>query len=93
MAISCSHLDAVMTWTLARAKDQLSELIRQAAASGPQTITVRGEDKAVILTKADYDRLASPAASRSFKDFLLSIPSLEGVDLARDQSPPRDIDL
>jgi antitoxin Phd len=82
-----------MTWTLARAKDQLSEVIRQATSKGPQTISVRGKDKVVVLAKADYDRLAAPAAARTFKDFLLSIPSLEGVDLKRDHSFPRDIDL
>jgi antitoxin Phd len=82
-----------MTWTLARAKDQLSEVIRQALARGPQTISVRGHETAVVLAKAEYDRLTSPAATKTFKDFLLAIPSLEGVDLTRDQSPPRDIDL
>jgi len=45
------------------------------------------------MAKADYDRLVTPKAARTFKDFLRAIPSLEGVDLTRDQSPPRDIDL
>jgi antitoxin Phd len=83
-----------MTWTLARAKDQLSEVIRQAVSNGPQMISVRGEDTAVVIAKADYDRLAKPLAPpKTFKDFLLSIPSLEDVDLTRDQTPPRDVDL
>ena len=82
-----------MTWTLARAKDHLSEVIREAVASGPQTISVRGHETAVVLAKADYDRLAAPRSMKTFKDFLVSIPSLGGVDLTRDQSPPRDIDL
>ncbi|MGH6955030.1 MAG: hypothetical protein ACREEW_00010 [Caulobacteraceae bacterium] len=33
-----------MTWTLGRAKDRLSELIRQAGAAGPRRISVRGEE-------------------------------------------------
>ena len=82
-----------MSWTLARAKDQLSEVIRQAVDRGPQTISVRGHDTAVVIAKADYDRLAPSAAAKGFKEFLLSIPSLDGVDLERDRTPPRDLDL
>ena len=82
-----------MTWTLAEAKDQLSRVVRQAVDEGPQTISVRGRETAVVIAKAEYDRLRPTAAPRDFKTFLLSIPSLDGVDLSRDPTPARDIEL
>jgi antitoxin Phd len=82
-----------MTWTLASAKDHLSEVIRQAADSGPQVISVRGRPAAVVVSKAEFDRLYPERPKRNFKDFLLSIPSLEGVDLTRDDTPASDIEL
>ncbi len=36
------------TWQLQEAKNKLSEVIRRAREEGPQTITVRGEEAAVI---------------------------------------------
>ncbi|MEO8812055.1 MAG: type II toxin-antitoxin system prevent-host-death family antitoxin [Caulobacteraceae bacterium] len=82
-----------MNWTLARAKTQLSEVVRQAVGKGPQTIDVRGRATAVVVGKDEYDRAHPPAEPRDFKAFLLSMPSLEGIDLARDQTPARDIEL
>lgn len=81
-----------MSWTLAQAKDQLSEVVRRAVDQGPQTISVRGQDTAVVMSKADYEHLKDPQAPATLKD-LLSQMDLEGVDLARDPSPPRDIEL
>jgi prevent-host-death family protein len=58
-----------MTWTLAKAKNQLSEVIRQAVDRGPQTISVRGLETAVVLSKAAYDHLAPGEKRRDFKAF------------------------
>ena len=44
-------------WQLQEAKARFSELMRGAAATGPQTITVRGRRAAVVLSADDYDRL------------------------------------
>ena len=82
-----------MGWTLATAKDHLSEVIRRAEKEGPQTITVRVRDAAVILSKAEFDRLDPRKPRRNFKEFLLAIPSLEGVDLTRDDTPAPEIPL
>jgi prevent-host-death family protein len=78
-------------WSLADAKNQFSEVVRRARRQGPQTIKVRGERAAVILSASDYDALTSPEAPKSLKDLLRSM-NLEGVDLGRDPRPPRDID-
>ena len=81
-----------MNWTLAKAKDQLSEVIRQAQSFGAQGITVRGERKAVVLSAAAYEALRDPDGPRTLKELLLRM-NLDGVDLARDTTPARDIDL
>ena len=82
-----------MSWTLAEAKNQLSQVVRRAVEDGPQTISVRGRDTAVVMAKDEYDRLNPAKAPRDFKAFLLSIPSLDGIDLSRDETPARDIEL
>ncbi len=82
-----------MTWSLADAKNQLSEVVRRATRQGPQTISIRGEETAVVVSKADFERLCDPSRPKDFKDWLLSAPLLDGLDLERDRSPPRDVDL
>ena len=78
-------------WGLRDARARLGELVREAAAE-PQTITVRGRRAAVVLSAEDYDRLKRPKPSLT--EFLRSSP-LVGVelDLERDRSPPREIEL
>lgn len=82
-----------MSWSLATARDQFSELVRRARDEGPQTISVRGTDTAVVLSKTDYEALAVRAPPKDFKSFLKSIPRIDDLDLSRDHAPPRDVDL
>lgn len=79
------------TWQLQDAKARFSELIRDAAV-GPPTIRVRERRMAVILSADDYDRLQRPRPS--LVEFLRTSP-LAGVrlDVERDPSPPRDVEL
>jgi len=79
-------------WSLADAKNQFSEVVRRARRQGPQTINVRGERAAVVVSASEYDALISPEAPKTLKDLLRGM-NLEGIDLTRDQRPPRDIDL
>lgn len=78
-----------MTWNLAEAKNRLSEVVNLALREGPQTIT-RRNDAVVLISAERYAELTGPR--QSFKDFLLSGPSLEGLDLDRDRSPMRDVE-
>jgi len=82
-----------MTWTLAQAKNQLSEVVRRAADQGPQMISVRGKETAVLMSKAEFEALNAPNDQPDFKAFLLSLPSLEGLDIERNPAPSRDIDI
>lgn len=82
-----------MIWTLADAKNQLSQVVRRAVEDGPRTISVRGRETAVVMAKDEYDRLNPAEAPRDFKAFLLSIPSLDGIDLSRDETSAARISL
>lgn len=79
------------TWQLQEAKAQLSELVKTAATDGPQEITVRGEPAAVVLSRADYDKLRGKRKTHNLSDFLLSSP-LAGLDIdfEREQSLTRE---
>lgn len=80
-----------MVWKLADAKNQFSEVVRRALSEGPQRVT-RCHDAVVVLSEADYQRLTGERPG--FRDFLLEPgPGLDGLDLARDRSPARDVSL
>lgn len=80
------------TWPLQEAKNRLSYLVEQANSTGPQTITVRGHARAVLLSAEEYERLTRPA--ESLVEFFRHSP-LVGVDLdlERDRDPGRAIGL
>jgi len=81
-------------WQLQEAKARLSELVRSAQDGGPQEITVHGRATAVVISKADYDRLAANKKKPSFVELIRNSP-LMGVDLdlRRDKSPVREVKL
>ena len=78
-------------WQLAQAKNKLSQVLTKAMTEGPQTITRRAEE-AVLISRADLDKIAAKP-KMTLGEFLLSGPSLEGVDLERRKSPMRPVDL
>ena len=83
----------MQNWQVQEAKARFSELMRDAAKDGPQTITIRGRRAAVVLSADDYDRLKRPKPS--LVEFLRASP-LAGVelDIERDRTaPPRDVTL
>lgn len=86
-----------MTWKLADAKNRFSEVVRLALSEGPQKVTRQGGEgqSVIIISEAEYDALRKedPKRRDPFVDFLLSGPSLEGLDLSRDRSGMREVDL
>ena len=80
------------TWQVQEAKARFSALLRSASTAGPQTITVRGRRTAIVLSAEHFDRLQRPQISLA--DLMARSP-LVGVelDLERDRSLPRDVDL
>jgi len=79
-----------MTWNLADAKNRLTEVVNLALTEGPQTIT-RRNDTVVVVSAETYAELTG--AKPGFKEFLLQAVGLDELDLTRDRSPMRDIEL
>ena len=78
-------------WQLQTAKAKLSQLVKE-AASTPQGITVRDKLAVVVLSAEDYVRLTSP--KRNFAEFMRASPLASAdLDLKRDPSEPREVDL
>lgn len=81
-------------WKLEDAKARFSELVRQARDLGPQRVTVRGEEAVVVLSAAEYARLA-PAASKVTLAALFADSPLARLDdfedsLVRERAATRD---
>ena len=81
-----------MNWQLQEAKNKLSQLVEEARKSGPQVITVRGREAAVVLSIEEYRRLAPKP--ESLAEFLAKSP-LRGSGLEIERLPElgRDIEL
>jgi antitoxin Phd len=47
-----------MTWQLQEAKNKFSEVVETSITKGPQIISRRGKDTAVLISLADYQRLS-----------------------------------
>jgi prevent-host-death family protein len=80
-----------MEWQFAEAKNKLSEVFDKAVNEGPQKVTRRGRPAVIIITEEDLEHGKKPR--RDFKEFLLGIPDMSDLDLERDKSPMRDVDL
>jgi prevent-host-death family protein len=73
-----------MTWQLQEAKYKLSEVIDASINKGPQIISRRGPNTAVIISFKDYQRLTKP--KKDLKQ-LLRNSGFNELDLTRDKSP------
>ena len=65
-------------WALQDAKNRFSEVVDHALREGPQTITRRGKETAVVVSVEDFQRLT--ADRRSLVSFFRNSP-LTGVEL------------
>jgi prevent-host-death family protein len=82
-----------MDWALQDAKNKFSKVVQDARTRGPQTVTLRGERAAVVLSAEDYDALR--ASRPSLVDHLLSGPAWDNETAVavetRAKQPSRDI--
>ena len=80
-------------WKLEDAKARLSEVVRLAASNGPQLVTVRGREAAIILAPEDYRQLLpKPTSHKPLVRFLQGL-GLEGLDLKRERDTGRETAL
>jgi antitoxin Phd len=79
-------------WQLQEARSKFSHVVDKALSDGPQIITRRGVEAAVILSSEEYAKL--PKSQLRLLEFFRQSP-LVGVqlDLGRDRSLPRELDL
>jgi antitoxin Phd len=80
----------VRNWQLQEAKNKFSEVVDEALKVGPQVITRRGVETAVVLSYADYRKML--LGRKSLSEFFQESP-LAGLDLdlRRDNSFAREI--
>lgn len=79
-----------MEWQLAEAKNKFSEVVTRALNEGPQRVHRRGQT-VVILAEDEYDRLTGEKPG--LLDYLLSGPGFDGLEIERDQTLMRDVEL
>ena len=79
-----------MAWQIQEAKAKFSELVQKAIDEGPQTVTRRGKDIVVVLSAEQFDLMKKRQID--LKDLLQSAPWHE-LEIERDKSHPRDVDL
>ena len=75
----------IQTWQLQEAKNKLSRVVDNAVNSGPQIITRRGVEVAIVISYAEYQKMV--ASQGSLVDFFRESPlvGLE-LDVERDKS-------
>jgi prevent-host-death family protein len=80
-------------WQLQEAKNKFSEVVEEALQHGPQIITRRGIETAIVLSFAEYRKLT--LSRKKLSDFFRESPMAEvDLDLTRDTSGRRsDITL
>jgi prevent-host-death family protein len=82
-------------WQMQQAKAKFAEVIRRATDEGPQVVTYRGSEAAVVLSIKEYQRLN--AARPNFAEFLLGGPKWDDKTIAaineRSKDTGRDVDL
>jgi len=75
-------------WQLQEAKNKFSEVVDEALIHGPQIITKRGIETAVVLSYVEYRRIA--LQQKKLSDFFRESPLVDTeINLARDSSPLR----
>lgn len=80
-----------MTWQVQTAKQRFSELVERAVSEGPQVVTKHGRETVVVLEIGEYRRLVG--VPMDFKEFLLSMPRGDDLEIERSKDLPREIDF
>ena len=81
-------------WKLEDAKAHFSEVVRRAQSEGPQRVTVRGKDTAVVISAVELERLLLlPQETKSAFVELMESLYVEGFNLNREPDYGRDIEV
>jgi antitoxin Phd len=92
-ATSPRAISPVGRWKLEDAKARLSEVVRLAGTAGPQMVTVRGREAAVIIAPEQFQELLpKPKDHVPLVQFLQNL-DWGGLDVEREYDAGREIDL
>jgi antitoxin Phd len=81
------------SWKLEDAKARFSEVVRLAGTEGPQLVTVRGKEAAVVIAPETYRQMFPASKNQeSLFDFLQGL-GLSEFDTERDFDPGREVSL
>ncbi|OGH56572.1 MAG: prevent-host-death protein [Candidatus Lindowbacteria bacterium RIFCSPLOWO2_12_FULL_62_27] len=79
-------------WQIQEAKNKLSEVVDRAMAEGPQTITRRGRNAAVVLSASDFKKLKT--GRTGLAEFFRRSPLVgEDLDFGRSRDAGRAVKL
>ena len=70
-----------MNWKSSDARNHFRQLIDRALQEGPQRVSRHGRETVVVVSIKEFDRLTGK--KNDFIEFLLSAPSMDGLDLRR----------
>jgi prevent-host-death family protein len=80
-------------WKLEDAKARLSEVVRLAGTAGPQLVTIRGREAAVVIAPEQYKRLLPKRKGEMPLDRFLKGLRLSTLNIEREVDTGREIDL
>jgi antitoxin Phd len=80
-------------WKLEDAKARLSEVVRLAGTSGPQLVTIRGREAAVVIAPEHYKRLLPKGKGEVPLARFLKGLRLSTLNIEREIDSGREIDL
>ncbi len=80
-------------WQLQEAKNNLSQLIRQAQSGEAQVVTVHGKPTAVVISAKEYARLTRPRKGKLSTALLRPDIAAEDLDITRSRDVGRKVEL
>ena len=80
-------------WQLQDAKNNLSQLIKEAVKGEAQVVTVHGKPAAVVISAEEYARLTRPRRGKLSAALLRPDIAADDLDFARDRDSGRDVAL
>jgi prevent-host-death family protein len=82
----------IRAWSVADAKARLSELVDHAISEGPQAITRRGQEVAIVVSAEEWHKKTSRVGSLA--EFLAASPLRDSeLRIERAKAHPREISL
>lgn len=92
-AAASTKITNMERWKLEDAKARFSEVVRLAETKGPQLVTIRGREAAVIVTPEQYKNLLPKQKGElPLARFLRSL-NLSSLNVHREVDTGRDVDL